>query len=411
MTQLPIRRNTALLAAAVAVNSAMLQLVAAVSSITFVAVTGIEGLLGLGPAIFLTAQALTALPAGRSMDRFGRVPVIACGFGLGCVGCLSTAAGAALSSALLVVSGFALLGASGGIALLIRTAAGDMYPPERRARGIALVLFGAVFGALLGPAIFTPMFAGRELEAEALAVPWLAAAVLPVLALALTLAVRPDPKRIAEELAAGADVGAPGPREAARMSEILRRRGVAPSMLAAVMSMAVMVSVMNLTGYVVVDHHHHHQESVFPIVGAHVLGMFALVLVVGALIDAIGRTPALAAGLVLMGISCFGLMWFDGVAATALLLFGLGLGWNFSFVAATAQLADATAPTERGRLLGMNDLVASLAGAALALLGGYVLDAFGVTALALGATMLALVPVIWIVVRNQAPRPAAARAG
>ena len=59
----------------------------------------------------------------------------------------------------------------------------------------------------------------------------------------------------------------------------------------------------------------------------------------------------------------------------------------------------------------MSDLVASLAGAALALLGGYVLDAFGVTALALGATMLALVPVIWIVVRNQAPRPAAARAG
>ena len=68
---LPIRRNTILLGAIMAVNSAVLQLVAAVSSLTFVLVTGFEALLGLGPAIFLTASALTAFPAGWSMDRFG----------------------------------------------------------------------------------------------------------------------------------------------------------------------------------------------------------------------------------------------------------------------------------------------------------------------------------------------------
>ena len=52
-TDLPIRRNTLILASAMAVYSAVLQLVAAVSSLTFVLVTGVEGLLGLGPAIFL----------------------------------------------------------------------------------------------------------------------------------------------------------------------------------------------------------------------------------------------------------------------------------------------------------------------------------------------------------------------
>jgi MFS family permease len=77
---LPIRRNTILLAATMAVFSAVVQLVAAVSSLTFVLVTGIEGLLGLGPAIFLTASALTAVPAGRAMDRVGRKPEIALGF-------------------------------------------------------------------------------------------------------------------------------------------------------------------------------------------------------------------------------------------------------------------------------------------------------------------------------------------
>ena len=62
----------------------------------------------------------------------------------------------------------------------------------------------------------------------------------------------------------------------------------------------------------------------------------------------------------------------------------LGLGWNLSFVAATAQLADCTLPWERGRLLGFNDLLSGLTGAGLALLGGFALSAIGVAALALG---------------------------
>ena len=59
-SSLPIRRNTMILAATMAVNNAVLQLVAAVLSLTFVLVTGVKGLLGLGPAIFLTASGLTA---------------------------------------------------------------------------------------------------------------------------------------------------------------------------------------------------------------------------------------------------------------------------------------------------------------------------------------------------------------
>ena len=60
-----VRRNTVLLAATMAVNSAVLQLVAAVSSLTFVLVTGVRGLLGLGPAIFLTAGRWIGSAASR----------------------------------------------------------------------------------------------------------------------------------------------------------------------------------------------------------------------------------------------------------------------------------------------------------------------------------------------------------
>jgi MFS family permease len=400
--RLPIRRNTVLLSAALAANSAMLQLSAAVASLTLVLVLDIEGLLGLGPAIVLASGALAALPAGRSMDRFGRIPVLATGYGLGMAGCALAALGSAIDSAFVVLPGLVGVGAASGIALLARTAAGDMYPPERRARGIALVLFGAVFGALLGPSVFSPLLSGKHLDGDALAPLWFAGAGIMVVGMALVLSVRPDPKRIAELLGNEPDQRE---RTAAPLRELLGRPGVIPALLAAQASFAVMVAVMTLTGPVVVDHQGHEAHHVFPIIGAHVVGMYALVIVVGDAIDRVGRTPALAGGLLVMAGSVISLLWVESVVATAIALFGLGLGWNFSFVAATAELADSTHASERGRLLGFNDLLSGATGAGLALLGGLALDVLGVAALAIGAAVLVALPAIWILRRG---RPAAA---
>jgi MFS family permease len=405
---LPIRRNTALLAAALAANSGMLQLSAAVSSLTLVAAIGVKGLLGLGPAIVLACGALAALPAGRAMDRVGRVPVLAAGFCVGAAGCGLAALGSALPSGPVVLLGLALVGAASGTALLARTAAGDMYPPERRAHGIALVLFGAVFGAILGPFVFSPLLAGRALDGDALAGLWLAAGGFMLAGLVLVLAVRPDPRRIAELLRTEAE-GEPAP--AAPLREIVRRPGAIPALLAGQASFAVMVGVMTLTGAIVVDHQHHAGHTVFPIIGAHVVGMYALVLVVGRVVDQIGRTRALAGGLLIMGVSVISLLWVDEVTPTAIVLFGLGIGWNLSFVAATAQLADCATAAERGKLLGFNDLLAGLTGAGLALLGGLALSAIGVAALAIGGTVLVVAPALWILGRPPVtPAPAAQRA-
>jgi predicted MFS family arabinose efflux permease len=281
-----------------------------------------------------------------------------------------------------------------------------MYPPERRARGIALVLFGAVFGAILGPAVFGPLFAGEELEPEALMVPWLAAGGFMLVGLALVLAVRPDPKRIGELISPGA----PGlaAQSAAPLREIVRRPGVPQALLAALASFSVMAALMNLISYVVVTEHGHHQADVFPIIGAHVFGMYALVLFVGALIDRLGRRQALVGGLVIMAASAVPLSTAEGVPATAFLLFALGIGWNLSFVAATAALADCAAVGERGRLLGLNDLGSAITAAGLVLLGGFVVETFGPRVLALAGAALVLVPALWIMRPGAAPveRPA-----
>jgi MFS family permease len=404
---LPVRRNTALLAAALAANSAMLQLSAAVASLTLVLVLDVRGLLGLGPAIVLASGALAALPAGRAMDRIGRVPVLAGGFCAGAVGCALAAAGSARGSAPVVLLGLVAVGAASGTALLARTAAGDMYPPARRAHGIALVLFGAVFGAILGPLVFSPLLAGRSFDGKALAPLWLAAGAFMLVGLALVVAVRPDPREIGAAIARAGRDEADGPDDAAEpepapLRELLGRKGVIPALIAAQASFAVMVGVMTLTGAIVVDHFHHAAHHVFPIIAAHVVGMYALVIVVGDLIDRIGRTTSLAGGLLLMAASVISLLWIESVPATAAALFGLGLGWNLSFVAATAELADRTEPWERGKLLGFNDLLSGLTGAALALAGGVALTALGVAALAVGGAVLVTAPAVWILRRGRA---------
>jgi MFS family permease len=405
-TSYPVRRNTVFLALTLLMLSGVLQLAVAVATITLVLVTGIESILGLGPAIFLTAGALAAFPAGRLMDRLGRMPVIAGGFVVGCGACLLTALGCAVASSALVILGFLGVGAMNGAVLLARTAAADMYPEGRKAHAISYVLFGALFGAALGPLVFRPLFAGKDLELDTLVYPWLAASVMCLGGLVIALLVRPDPRTIALELeAAGMAEGDPPAAPAAPLREILRRPGVPSAVIAALASFAVMVGVMNLTGYIVVGHQHE-QADVFTVISLHIVGMYALVLVIGALIDSIGRRVALVGGLAIMALSTIMLAWVESIAWTSLSLFLLGLGWNLSYVAATAELVTHATPVERGRLIGATDLAAGLLGATLALLGGAAYSEWGVVAVAVGGTLAVVVPALAILFGRRSPEVA-----
>ena len=399
----PVTRNTVLLSLCLLLLSGVLQLAVAVATITLVLVTGIESILGLGPAIFITAGALAALPAGRLMDRVGRVPVIAGGFSIGAAGCALTALGCAADSALLVIAGFLGVGAMNGAVLLARTAAADMYPPEKKARAISYVLFGALFGAALGPLVFRPLFAGKDLELDTLVIPWFAASALAIVGLLVALAIRPDPRTIALELEL-ADSGATPAAPAAPLREILRRPGVPAAVVAALASFAVMVSVMNLSGYIVVGHHHE-QADVFTVISLHIVGMYALVLVIGELIDRVGRRECLISGLAIMAVATVMLAWVETISWTSASLFLLGLGWNLSYVAASAELVTHATPVERGRLVGFTDLTAGLLAAGLALLGGAAYTEWGVAAVAVGATVAVVLPAVAILLARR-PEPA-----
>ena len=400
----PVRRNALLLAAGLVFQSGMIQLAVALGTVTIVSVTGIHSILGLGPAVFLIAGALAVGPAGRLSDRVGRMPVIRGGFVLGTTGPWVTAGGCAAKSGALVFLGLAMCGAGQTIVLLSRAAAAEMFPPERRARGMSIVLFGVVSGAIWGPLVFGPMFSGRSFDAKDLVIPWLAAGLFTIAGLVLSYGVRPDPRELSKRYGGETVEG-----EAAPLRELMKRPGVATAMVAAVASFGVMAGVMNLAGYVAVGHHHSHGD-VFTIISVHIVGMYGLVLVIGDVIERLGRRTAMVLGLLVMAASNAALTSLSSIAGMSLSMFGLGLGWCLSYIAATTELVGLAGPAERGRLVGATDLLSSFAAAALALGGGVVYTgAGGVVPLALLATGLSMLAAAWVAGNAGAllPSPAA----
>jgi len=168
--------------------------------------------------------------------------------------------------------------------------------------------------------------------------------------------------------------------------------------------------VMNLAGYVAVGHHHA-QGSIFTIISLHIVGMYGLVLVIGDVIERLGRRTAMVTGLLLMAGSNAALAWLDSIAGMSLALFGLGLGWALGYIAATTELVDLAGPAERGRLIGATDLLSSFGGALLALGGGVVYTgAGGSVSLAVAAAGLSVLAAAWVAGNGSRAQPAVASA-
>lgn len=400
------QRNLLLLAAGMAALYGMVQLVVGAATLTFEEIGGSRSLAGFAPAVFVGFSALAAVPAGRAMDRRGRRPVLVGGFALGAGGCGLAALGVALTALPLAMLGFAFAGLAAGTVLLSRAAGADMFPPQRRPRAIALVLFGAVFGALLGPFVFAPLLAGEH-GSEGLDLAWLGAAAFMLAGAGIASRLRPDPQQIAREL----DLAQPGEAAPAEgLRRVVARPGVPPALVAVLAVWGSMIAVMVLTGSAMVDHGHG-RAAIFPVLAAHFVGMFGLFAIVGPLIERIGRTRALVGGLLLLAASCAALVAaIDSVPLTAAVLFGVGLGWSVAFVAATAELSERSASAERATLIGFSDLLGGLTGALLAIGGGIGLSTAGLGSVALGSAALPLAAAAWIA-RDAVRGPAPASAG
>lgn len=387
------------------------------SAIVMLRLTGAPWAVSLPSAVTQLTGALAVAPAGRMMDRRGRRAGIALAMALGAVAFSLTAAGDGFSSLLLFGLGVVLGGAANGIAQLVRSAASDLYPPALRARGVGRVVAGGAVGAVVGPLLvpaLEPLAGGKDLLATVL--PWLAAALLHLIGLALAAGLRPDPRDIARLLSGRGDrvtargdqaapAGMPTVRGASRTpAQLYRLAPVRAASATHVAIQAVMALVM-AAGSAVMSLHGYSLSTISVIMTAHFMGMFALSAPIGGLCDRLGRRPVLVLGSL---VTALGGLAFPLTLASPLMagaaFTAVGLGWSLVFVAATAVLSDVAGPDERSALLGSNDLLTRLGAVLGSLASGtvFALGGPGVT----GAIMLAasLAPLPWVL-RLREPAP------
>ena len=407
-----IRRNTLLLALAQAFVGMGTQLVPTLGGIMIERLLGSLALAGLATSLQYAARLLVAYPVGWVTDVYGRKAGLLLGLVLSLAGAVVVGVSMLWASFLLFIIGMLVFGLGVGAGQQLRTAAADMYLPERRGEGLGLVLTGSLVGALGGPMLIaTAQGTARGLRLDAISLAWLLVPVVLLPSMGLVVLIRPDPRAIAANLSRFyqgsqppvTDEHATGMTPGAGPRAWLAHYPLRVAFLAMFAAHGIMTMMMALTP-LAMAHHGHSLTLISLAVALHVVGMFGLSLPLGRLSDRVGRRAVVLAGLVVVALGtalvpATGDYW---VTTTGLAL--IGVGWSGVNVAVTALIADVAPPAERGRAVGVVDSVSSLASILLPLAGGPLAEVVGFSGLVVVACALALGPAV-LALRLVEPRP------
>ncbi|MFB4263148.1 MFS transporter [Nonomuraea sp. GTA35] len=355
-------------------------------------------LAGLPSAVGTAGSALAAVAVGRLSQSRGRRPGLAAGYLAGAVGSAGVIAAAVAGNPVLLFLALFVYGAGTATNLLARYAGADLATPARRARAVSTVLVATTLGGVLGPNLAAP----TGVLAQSLGIPYLAGpfllagAAYAMAAAVLAVWLRPDPLLLARALEserAVAPRAQPADADGRSRPAVERPRpGVPVGALIMVLTQFVMVALMTMTPVHMHDHGHGTAASGL-VVAVHIGAMYLPSPLTGWLADRYGRLPmAAASGLTLLaaGIVAAGAPD-DSVAAFAVALALLGLGWNLGLVTGTAIITDAVPLARRARTQGLVDVSISIAGAAGGMASGLVVAVAGYPLLAIGGGILALV--------------------
>lgn len=301
----------------------------------------------LPAATVVIGTALSAWIASMITRKTGRRVGFLIGTALATVSGMLCFASVIYSNFWLLALGGLVFGFFAGFAQLYRFAAADGIGDRFRSIAISLVLAGGVFSGFVGAGLAvwgenmvpgdwyngdTQQFAGTFLFLVGTAL---------VAALALLFL------RIPNLTKAQLD----GPQRP--MLEIMKQ----PVFIAAAVSATVAQSVMNFlmtaTPVAMIHICGHSFDSMAGVIASHTFAMFAPGVFTGFLIRKFGEVKIIMIGLLLeagcIGIALSGIEVFD----FWLSMFLLGVGWNFTFTAATSLMTTAYTPAERAKTQGM----------------------------------------------------------
>jgi MFS family permease len=393
---------------------------------------------GAAQSVAVVGGALTALPASRIMNRFGRRPGLALSYLVGAIGALTVVAAATWRDIPLLLVGMFLFGAGNTGKYQSRYAAADLARPHERGRQLSWVIWASTIGAVAGPNLAAPV--GRLMEGSAIPVlagPYLAsAATFGACALWLTVALRPDPLRLAKRLTAPTPAtAAPSPVIAA---ETALAEGATPAatavatvaapvaasgvpvkfrdvaalvwaiagarlgLVAMALGQVVMVGVMSMTPIHIGQTHHGPASLTIVgfVIGLHIAGMYALSPAVGWCTDRFGPRRVILAGVLLLLAACAvaGASGDDVVRLTLGLIL-LGQGWSCTMVAGSTIFAESVPLRVKAAAQGLSDLTTGVAGAGAGLLSGVIVQYGSYPTLTVLAA-LAVVPLLALALRT-----------
>ncbi|WP_156761979.1 MFS transporter [Microbacterium karelineae] len=335
-------------------------------------VSGLDALSGLAAAALTLGAALLAVPLAALAHRSGRRISLTAGMLVALVGIVLIVIATGIGSFAALLAGFALVGAGMAANLQSRFAATDLASDATRGRDLSLVVWATTIGSVLGPNLTGPGEAiGRALGMPLLTGPYVFALAAQVLAVVLyAIFLRPDPLRVAAEVAIEIAARAEGDRPVERADRPVAARY---AILAVAGAHGTMVAVMAMTPV----HLAHHGAAVSVIgftISLHIAGMYGLSPVFGILSDRLGRVRTILLGQALLAAAlAVAALGQHSAAAVTVALVLLGLGWSASTVAGASLLTEATAPALRTRRQGRSDLTMNLTGAICAIAAGGVL--------------------------------------
>ncbi|MGY8663561.1 MFS transporter [Bradyrhizobium sp. UFLA05-109] len=337
-----VRANVLRLAAAQALTGANSAVIFATGSIVGATLAPDMSLATVPLSMYVLGLAAGTLPTGAISRRFGRrmafIIGTACGTLTGLVGSFAILNG---SFALFCVATF-LGGLYGSVAQSYRFAAADGASTAYRPKAVSLVMAGGVFAGVLGPQL----------------VQW-TMDVWPPYLFAFSFVVQAAVALIAMGIVAGVDMPKPAAADLHGGRPLLRivrqPRFIAAALCGVIaypMMNLVMTSAplaMKLCGLSVSD-------SNFGIQW-HIVAMYGPSFFTGALIARFGAPKIVATGLLLeAGAAAIGLSGITAMHFWATLIV-LGVGWNFSFIGASALVLETHRPNERNKVQAFNDFL------------------------------------------------------
>jgi MFS family permease len=336
------RSNVVRLAAAQALTGANSAVIFATGSIVGATLAPDISLATVPLSMYVLGLAAGTLPTGAISRAYGRRTAFIVGTGCGvATGLLGSFAILHASFALFCCATF-LGGLYGAVSQSYRFAAADGASAAFRPKAVSWVMAGGVFAGVLGPQL----------------VQW-TMDIWPPYLFAFSFVVQAAVALVALLVLSGVDAPKPAPSDlhgGRPLFEIVRRPRFIAAALCGIISYPMMNLVMTSAPLAMKICGLSVSDSNFGIQW-HIVAMYGPSFFTGSLIARFGAPKVVAAGLILEAAAAtIGLSGITALHFWATLIV-LGMGWNLSFVGASALVLETHRPQERNKVQAFNDFL------------------------------------------------------